>query len=149
MGECRHQDGVTGRDPSIGDRPVEVDRDRGAEQVHNALEAAAVRTIEVASALTFQAPERLLLGVTQAANALFTTLGESGNVRTALGAVSASVTTTVNESVDLVRHALKEPIPISPAAAATATHATKSAVAKIGAHKAMRPVRRASAGPRR
>ncbi len=102
--------------------------------VHNALEAAAVRTIEVASALTFQAPERLLLGVTQAANALFTTLGETGNVGTALGAVRASVKTTVSESVGLIRHALKEPIPISPAAATT-THATKSAVAKTGARK--------------
>ena len=87
--------------------------------VHNAVEAAAVRVIEVASALTFQAPERLLLGVTQAANALFTTLGETGNVRTALGAVRTSVTTTVSESVDLVRHALNEPIRISPAAATT------------------------------
>src|SRR4051812_2513242 len=37
--------------------------------VHNGLQAAAVRTIEVFSALTFQAPERLLLGVTQAADA--------------------------------------------------------------------------------
>jgi hypothetical protein len=87
--------------------------------VHSVLQAAAVRAIEVASALTFQAPERLLLGVTQAANALFTTLGETGNVTTALGAVRTSVRTTVSESVDLVRHALKEPIPISPAAATT------------------------------
>ena len=86
--------------------------------VHNAMEAAAVRVIEVASALTFKAPERLLLGVTQAANALFTTLGATGNVKTVLGAVRSSVKTTVSESVGLIRQALKEPIPITPAAAA-------------------------------
>jgi len=116
--------------------------------VHSALEAAAVRAIEVASALTFQAPERLLLGVTQAANALFTTLGATGNVKTALAAVRTSVTTTVSESVDLVRHALKEPIPISPAAATT-TNAIRpralpaTAVAHTGARQT--PATRAAA----
>lgn len=89
--------------------------------VHSVLEAAAVRVIEVASALTFQAPERLLLGITQAANALFTTLGGTGNVGTALAAVGASVKATVGQSVDLIRHALTEPIPIWPAATATTT----------------------------
>ena len=59
--------------------------------VHNALEAGAVRVIEVVSSLTFQAPERLLLGVTQAADALFTTLGATGNVGTALAATGASI----------------------------------------------------------
>ena len=104
--------------------------------VHSVLEAAAVRVIEVASALTFQAPERLLLGVTQAANALFTTLGETGKVKTALAAVRASVTTTVSESVDLVRHALKEPIPISPATNAIRPRALPAAaVAHTGARR--------------
>jgi hypothetical protein len=93
--------------------------------VHNALEAAAVRVIEVASAITFQAPERLLLGVTQAADALFTTLGNTGNVGAALGAAGASVATTVSESVAFIRHALTEPIPISAAATMTAVDKTK------------------------
>ena len=92
--------------------------------VHNVLEEAAVRVIEVASALTFQAPERLLLGVTQTANALFTTLGTTGKVGTALAAVGASVRSTVKESVDLVRQALKEPIPR--ALAATASNGAKA-----------------------
>ncbi len=90
--------------------------------VHNYLEAAAVRFIEVASALTFQAPERLLLGVTQAADALFTTLGNTGNIGTALGAVGASVSTTIRDSVAFITHAVTEPIPVTPATAAgTAT----------------------------
>ncbi len=78
-----------------------------------------MRVIEVASALTFQAPERLLLGITQAANALFTTLGTTGHVATALAAVGASVRSTVKESVDFVRQALKEPIPRALAAKAS------------------------------
>ena len=82
--------------------------------VHNALEATAVRVIEVGSALIFQAPERLLLGVTQATNTFFSTLGSTGNVRTALGATGASVRQTANESVGFIRHALTEPIPITP-----------------------------------
>ena len=108
--------------------------------VHSVLQAAAVRAIEVASALTFQAPERLLLGVTQAANALFTNLGSTGHVATALAAVGASVRTTVSESVDLVRHALKEPIPISAAAATTralpakAVRRHRSAITTGGSH---------------
>jgi hypothetical protein len=94
--------------------------------VHNALEAAAVRVIEVVSALTFQAPERLLLGVTQVADALFTTLGNTGNVGATLGAAGASVATTVSQSVAFIRHALTEPIPISPAAATTTAATTTS-----------------------
>jgi hypothetical protein len=98
--------------------------------VHNALEAGAVRVIEVVSSLTFQAPERLLLGVTQAADALFSTLGATGNIGSALAATGASVATTVSESAAFVRHALTEPIPISPAvtaAAAVSTTATATA----------------------
>jgi hypothetical protein len=92
--------------------------------VRNALEAASVRAIEVASAFLFQAPERLLLGVTQAADALFTTLGATGNVGTALTAVHASVSTTVSESVDFIHQAFTRTIPITPAAA-TNTVVTK------------------------
>jgi hypothetical protein len=118
--------------------------------VHNGLEAAAVRAIEVASALTFQAPERLLLGVTQAANALFTTLGETGNVKTALGAVRTSLRTTVSESVDLVRQALKQPIPISPAAATTTgarrTPAIRAAAASPAANSSPRHAAKAALG---
>jgi hypothetical protein len=95
--------------------------------VHNALEAGAVRVIEVVSSLTFQAPERLLLGVTQAADALFSTLGATGNIGSALAATGASVATTVSESAAFVRHALTEPIPISPAVTAAVTVAPKTA----------------------
>jgi len=89
--------------------------------VHNALEAAAVRAIEVASAFTFQAPEQLLLGAADAANALFSTLGETGNVGAALGAVGTSVSATLGESLTFIDHAVTEPIPVSPAPAAMTT----------------------------
>jgi hypothetical protein len=98
--------------------------------VHNAVQAAAVRTIEVVSALTFQAPERLLLGVTQAADAFFSTLGATGNAGAALAAAGSSVATTVGESAAFVRHALTEPIPVAPTSpirAATATTTTTTA----------------------
>ena len=95
--------------------------------VHNALEAGAVRVIEVVSSLTFQAPERLLLGVTQAADALFSTLGATGNIGSALAATGASVATTVRESAAFVRHALTEPIPVSQAVTAAVTVAPKTA----------------------
>lgn len=81
--------------------------------VHNALEAAAVRVIEIASALTFQAPERLLLGATQAPNAFFTTLGNTGDLGATLAAVAASVSTTISDSIGFIQHALSEPIPIT------------------------------------
>jgi hypothetical protein len=95
--------------------------------VHNALEGGVVRVIEVVSSLTFQAPERLLLGVTQAADAFFSTLGATGNVGSALAATGASVATTVRESAAFVRHALTEPIPVSPAVTAAVTGAPKTA----------------------
>ncbi|MBV9089515.1 MAG: hypothetical protein JO044_06355 [Mycobacteriaceae bacterium] len=95
--------------------------------VHNGLEAAAVRAIEVASSLTFQAPERLLLGITQAVNAFFTSLGNTGDFGAALGAVGTSVSVTVGDSVAFIRHALTEPIPITPSAA-TVTSVPSSAV---------------------
>jgi hypothetical protein len=101
--------------------------------VHNALEAGAVRVIEVVSSLTFQAPERLLLGVTQAADALFSTLGATGNIGSALAATGASVATTVSESAAFVRHALTEPIPISPAVTAAAAVAPKTATSAAAA----------------
>jgi hypothetical protein len=108
--------------------------------VHSALEAAAVRMVEVASALTFQAPERLLLGVTQAADSFFTTVGTTGNIGTALKAVGASVKTTVDESGGFIRHALTEPIPISAPAPTTATAIRPRALAvtsvgQIGVHR--------------
>ncbi len=89
--------------------------------VHNAVEAAAVRAVEVASALTFQVPERFLLGVTQAANALFTTVGNTGNVGAALAAVAASVSTTIGDSAGFIGRALTEPIAITPATTTLAT----------------------------
>jgi hypothetical protein len=98
--------------------------------VHNVLQRRAVRAIEVTSALTFQVPERALLGVTQAADALFTTLGATGNIGTAVGAVRSSVATTVNDSVGFVRHALTEPIPITSAKAVTAIPKTSLLRAK-------------------
>lgn len=104
------------------------------QSVRNTVEAAAVRLIELASAVTFQAPERLLLGVTQAAHALFTTLGATGNLRTALAATGASVTTTVAESVGMIRHALITPLPVS--AAANATRPRAPAAAAVQAHSA-------------
>jgi hypothetical protein len=104
--------------------------------VHNALEAAVVRVIEIASSLTFQAPERLLLGITQASDAFFRTLGNTGNLGAALGAVGSSVSTTVSDSVAFIQHAFSEPIPITPTAATrgatsttTATGATSMATA--------------------
>jgi hypothetical protein len=81
--------------------------------VHNSLEAFAVRAIEVTSALTFQAPERLLLGGTQAVNAFFTTIGTTGNLAATIQAVDASVSTTVSDSAGFIRHALDEPIPVT------------------------------------
>jgi hypothetical protein len=101
--------------------------------VHNALEAGAVRVIEVVSSLTFQAPERLLLGVTQAADAFFSTLGATGNVGSALAATGASVATTVTESAAFVRHALTEPIPVSPAVTAAVTGVPKTATSTAAA----------------
>jgi hypothetical protein len=101
--------------------------------VHNALEAGAVRVIEVVSSLTFQAPERLLLGVTQAADALFSTLGATGNIGSALAATGASVATTVSESAAFVRHALTEPIPISPAVTTAVPVAPKTATSTSAA----------------
>jgi hypothetical protein len=92
----------------------------GPPVVHNALEAGVVRAIEVTSALTFQAPERLLLGVTQAANALFSTLGNTGDVGAALRAVGASIATSVSEALAFIPRALNVPIQISPAVATTA-----------------------------
>ncbi len=92
----------------------------GPPVVHNALEAGVVRAIEVTSALTFQAPERLLLGVTQAAHALFSTLGNTGDVGAALRAVGASIATTVTESLAFIPRALNVPIQISPAVATAA-----------------------------
>ena len=97
--------------------------------VNNALEAAAVRFIEVASALIFQAPERLLLGVTQAADALFTTLGNTGNIGTALAAVGASISTTLSDSVAFINHAITEPIPVTTAAATTGAATVKTGTA--------------------
>lgn len=91
--------------------------------VRNAWEAASVRAIEVASAFLFQAPERLLLGVTQAADALFTTLGATGSVGTALAAVHASVAATVSETAGFIDHAFTRPIPVTPAAAGRAAAA--------------------------
>ncbi|MBV8966252.1 MAG: hypothetical protein JO191_08770 [Mycobacteriaceae bacterium] len=96
--------------------------------VHNALEAVAVRAIEVASSLTFQAPERLLLGISQAANAFFTAIGATGNIAATVQAVGASVSATISDSVGFIRHALTEPIPIT--AAPAANEATTS-VAKM------------------
>jgi hypothetical protein len=106
----------------------------GPPVVHNALEAGVVRAIEVTSALTFQAPERLLLGVTQAAHALFSTLGNTGDVGAALRAVGASIATTVTESLAFIPRALNVPIQISPAVATaapaiTAAPATAAALA--------------------
>ena len=92
--------------------------------VHNALEAAAVRAIEVTSALTFQAPEQLLLGAADAVNTLFSTLGTTGNVGAALGAVGTSVSATLGESVTFIDHAVTEPIPVTPAPAAMTTART-------------------------
>ncbi|MBV9512741.1 MAG: hypothetical protein JO280_01675 [Mycobacteriaceae bacterium] len=98
--------------------------------VHNALEAILVRAIEVASSLTFQAPERLLLGISQAANAFFTAIGATGNIAATVQAVGASVSATISDSVGFIRHALTEPIPITAAPAPTANEATTS-VAKM------------------
>jgi hypothetical protein len=82
--------------------------------VHNSLEAFAVRAIEVTSALTFQAPERLLLGGTQAVNAFFTTIGTTGNLAATIQAVEASVSKTGSDSAGFIRHALDEPIVTQP-----------------------------------
>jgi hypothetical protein len=103
--------------------------------VHNALEAGVVRAIEVTSSLTFQAPERLLLGVTQAANALFSTLGNTGDIGAALRAVGASIATSVSESLAFIPRALNVPIQISPAVATTAavTAAAPATAAKTTA----------------
>jgi hypothetical protein len=102
--------------------------------VHNAVEAATVWVIEVASALLFQAPERLLLGVTQAADALFTTVGTTGDIGAALAAVAASVSTTINDSIGFIRHALTEPIPITTATVPESQATTKpTAAATIAA----------------
>jgi hypothetical protein len=107
----------------------------GPPVVHNALEAGVVRAIEVTSALTFQAPERLLLGVTQAANALFSTLGNTGDIGAALRAVGASIATSVSESLAFIPRALNVPIQISPAVATTAvvTAAAPATAAKATA----------------
>ncbi|HEY7054669.1 MAG TPA: hypothetical protein VH496_21395 [Mycobacterium sp.] len=80
--------------------------------VHNAIEAIAVRGIEIVSALTFQAPERLLLGLSQAANALFTTVGKTGKIGPGLTAAGTSLSAAVKDSVGFIRHAFTEPIPV-------------------------------------
>ncbi|MBV8350245.1 MAG: hypothetical protein JOZ49_22850, partial [Mycolicibacterium sp.] len=100
--------------------------------VHNALEAGVVRVIEIVSSLTFQAPERLLLGVTQAADAFFRTLGNTGNLAAALGAVGSSVSATVSDSVAFIQHAFTEPIPITPAAATRGATSTTTGTAATG-----------------
>jgi hypothetical protein len=82
--------------------------------VHHRIEALAVRAIEIGSALTFQAPERALQGVAQAANAFFTTLGATGEVRPALRAVGVSVRHTIQDSAAFISSALSRPIPVSP-----------------------------------
>jgi hypothetical protein len=110
--------------------------------VHNALEAAAVRAVEVTSALTFQAPERLLLGVTQAADAFFRTLGNTGDVGAALSAVGASVSTTASDSVAFIRHALTVPIPITPRTTAKATTTAPTTTAPARSLQARTPVGR-------
>jgi hypothetical protein len=117
--------------------------------VHNALEAAAVRTIEVVSALTFQAPERLLLGITQAADAFFSTVGTTGDIGSGLAAAGASVATTVRESAAFVSHALTEPIPVAPtstlSAAKPTTATTTTAIAAAStAPSSTAPVRTAT-----
>ena len=115
--------------------------------VHNALEAAVVRVIEVASAVFFQAPERLLLGVTQAADALFTTVGTTGDIGAALAAVAASVSMTLNDSIGFIRHALTEPIPIT-AATIQAPQGTNSiAAATIATPTANTPLGMTTSAP--
>ncbi len=98
--------------------------------VHNALEAAVVRTIEVTSALVFQAPERLLLGLTQAGDAFFRTIGTTGDIGKTLQAVGTSVSKTINDSAAFINHAFTEPIPVTPLAAAAKTPTQTLAASK-------------------
>jgi hypothetical protein len=89
--------------------------------VHNQLEAAAVRTIEVASAITFQAPERLLQGAGETADAFFRTVGQTGDIGAGVGAAGGAAAKAINDSVAFVRHAATEKIPIQSAALQTKT----------------------------
>lgn len=84
--------------------------------VHNQLEAAAVRTIEVASAVTFQAPERLLQGAGETADAFFRTVGQTGDIGAGVGAAGGAAANAINDSVAFVRHAATEKIPAEPTA---------------------------------
>jgi hypothetical protein len=104
--------------------------------VHDALEATAVRVIEVASALLFQAPEWLLLGVTQAADALFTTIGTTGDIGAAPAPVAASVSTTLSDSTGFIQHALTEPVPITAATIPTPQMTTNPIAAAIATPEA-------------
>lgn len=89
--------------------------------VHTPLEAAAVRGTEVFWAVAFHSTEQLTLIVTRVPNAFLTTLGNTGNVVTAVQATGEAVATTISESVAPIRDALTKPIPITPRAAAITT----------------------------
>ena len=89
-----------------------------------------VKAIDIASALTFQAPERLLLGLTAAGDAFFGTIGTTGDIGATLQAVGASVSMTINESLGFITHALNESVPIAAPAAAGPHPTTVAAVDK-------------------
>jgi hypothetical protein len=82
-------------------------------KVHNEFEAAVVKAIDITSALTFQAPERLLLGLTQAGDAFFRTLGTTGDLNATVQAVGASVSTTLTDSLNFITRAFNESVPIT------------------------------------
>jgi hypothetical protein len=83
---------------------------------HNELEAAVIKAIDITSALTFQAPERLLLGLTQAGDAFFRTIGNTGDIGATFQAVGSSVSTTLTDSLAFINHAFNEQVPVSPMA---------------------------------
>ena len=75
------------------------------------LQVAAVRAIEIGSAVAFQAGELLLLGAVRAANTAATTLSRTGSVPATIAATGASVASTVTAATTAIRTAVTTPAP--------------------------------------
>lgn len=70
------------------------------------LQIAAVRAIEIGSAVAFQAGELLLLGAVRAANTAATTLSRTGSVPATIAATGASIASTVTAAATAIRTAV-------------------------------------------
>ncbi len=100
------------------------------------LEIAAVRAIEIASAVTFQVPEILLLGAVRAANTAATTLSSTGSIPATISATGASLASTVAAATTAIRTAVTSPITATQSAVdKTTVPAARAASTSVGAKR--------------